>query len=108
MLAKISQPRNLQFHKLFFAMLSVALDMADVQATPEQWRAMVTCGAGWCDFVAGKDGLIAVPKSISFGALDETEFRRLYDDVIKFICANYLHGTTPQELDSQAQFMAFL
>jgi len=107
-LVKISQPRNLGFHKLFFAMLGVALGMADIEVNAEQWRAIVTVGAGWCTFVPGREGLIAVPKSISFGAMDETEFRRLYEAAIGFICVNYLHGTAPQELDDQAQFLAFL
>jgi len=107
-LVKISQPRNLGFHKLFFAMLKISLDMADIEINAEQWRAIVTVGAGWCTFVPGRQGLIAVPKSISFGAMDETEFHRLYEAAIGFICANYVFAATPRDLDAQARFLAFL
>ena len=104
----ISQPRNIRFHKKFFAMLHAALQMADLEVSAEQWRAMVTAGAGWCDFVPGRDGLIAVPRSIAFGSMDETEFAKLYEDCIRFICANYLPDTTPEALADAAEFVGFL
>lgn len=106
--AKLTQPRNPRFHRLFFAALKAGLDMADLELSMESWRAMVTCGAGHCDFVNGPKGLVAVPRSIAWATMDETEFHTLYNDVIGFICREYLHGTTPEELDEQAQFMAFL
>lgn len=107
-ICSIRQPRNLKFHRRFFAMLHAGLEMADTELGMEQWRALVTVGAGWCDFIEGKTGTIAIPRSISFARMDETEFTRLYDDCIRFICANYLNGTTPDELREAAAFLEFM
>ena len=90
LMCKISKPRNLKFHKLYFALLGVARDMADTDMNSEQFRAYVTAGAGWCDFIEGDSGMIAVPKSISFSAMDETEFKRLYNDSATFICQKFV------------------
>ena len=107
--AKLTKPRNARFHRLYFAMLKAGIDMADVTLNMEQWRALVICGAGHCDFTTSNAGtLVAVPKSIAWSSMDELSFQQLYQDSISYICQEYLHGTTPDELDSQAQFLAFM
>jgi len=103
-MAKISQPRNLRFHRKFFALLGVAIDMADTNMNDEQFRAYNTAGAGWCDFIPGHDGnLVAVPKSISFGKMDETTFNRLYQDVLTFIVRRW--KLDEQQLSRMVDFM---
>lgn len=87
--ARISQPRNLKFHKKYFQLLHVARDMADQDYTTEQFRALCIAGAGYCDFIQGRDGMIAVPRSMSFGAMDEITFNRLYQDTLTFICQRW-------------------
>ena len=102
--ARVYIPRNLKFHKKFFAMLKTSLDMADVEMNDEQWRTWVTVGAGWCDYQKHGDKAVAVPRSISFAAMDESEFERLYNDCLNFICANYV-DESPESLDQMLQFM---
>lgn len=89
--AKISQPRNLAFHRKFFALMKATLDMIDQEYNVTQWRTICLCGAGWCDFVPGPDGVLcAVPKSISFADMDQTEFELLYSNVLDYICREYV------------------
>jgi hypothetical protein len=89
--AVISQPRNPAFHNKFFALLGVARDMADTEYNANQFRAYVTVGAGYCEFITDDEGgVVALPKSISFGSMDETEFERLYQDVLTFICKTWV------------------
>jgi hypothetical protein len=107
-MATIKQARNPKFHRLYFAMLKASIDMAHTDYTMEQWRAIVTVGAGHCDFVEHDEKMIAIPNSISFGKMDETQFDKLYNDSVTFICSHYLHGTEPDELDREARFVAFL
>jgi len=85
-MAKLAQPRNIRFHRKFFALLGVARDMANTDFNEEQFRAFCIAGAGHCDFIPGHDGkLVAIPKSISFANMDETEFNRVYQNVLTFI-----------------------
>jgi hypothetical protein len=102
--ATISQPRNLKFHRKFFAMLHTAQHMADVNLNAEQWRKLVLTGAGYCTFHEIGSRMIAIPKSISFGSMDETEFAKLYSDCLDFICANYV-DERPESLDAMLSFM---
>lgn len=102
-MAKIYRPRNLAFHNKFFALLGVAREWADTEFTEKQFRAYVTAGAGYCDFIPGEDGMIAVPKSISFASMDETEFSRLYQDAITFICKKWV--LDQEQLNSIVEFM---
>jgi len=103
-MAKISQPRNIAFHRKFFALLAAARMMADTEYNAEQFRAYVTAGAGYCDFITDDEGgTVAIPKSISFGSMDETEFERLYQDTLTFICKTWV--LDEQQLDEIVRFM---
>jgi hypothetical protein len=102
----LTKSRNTKFHRLFFAMLKASLEMIDSNYNMEQWRAVVIAGAGHCDFVTLHDRLVAVPKSISFSNMDETEFGKVYNDAVGWICENYL--TDPETIKAQAQFLSFL
>lgn len=88
---KVTMPRNLEFHRKFFAMIRETFDLQDTFDNIEHWRAVCLTGAGHCDFVPGRNGeMVAIPKSIAFSKLDETEFTVLYDKVIDFIGRRYL------------------
>lgn len=101
-MAKVSQPRNIRFHRKYFALLGAALSLIDVDYTPEQFRALCTVGAGYCDFVEGESGLVAVPRSISFAQMDETTFERLYQDTLTFICKRWILDN--EQLDAIVRF----
>lgn len=102
--ARIYKPRNIKFHRLFFALLKTTLDMADVEMNLEQWRHIILTGSGHCDYFKYNDKTIAVPRSISFAAMDEAEFSVLYDNCLNFICANYIHDT-PEDINIILRFM---
>ena len=90
-MVKISQPRNIQFHRKYFALLGTARDLADTEYNAEQFRAYVTVGAGYCEFITDSDGgVVAIPKSVSFAAMSEDEFERLYQDTLNFICQTWV------------------
>ena len=89
LMAQLKQPRNIRFHRKYFALLGVARDMISEDYTAEQFRALCTVGAGHCDFIQGENGLVAIPKSISFASMDETTFENLYSDTLTFICEKW-------------------
>ena len=91
MMVKISQPRNLAFHRKFFALLGTGRSMADTEYNSEQFRAYVVVGAGYCEFITDQEGgTVAIPKSISFASMTDDEFERLYQDALTFICRTWV------------------
>ncbi|MEX3859660.1 DUF1367 family protein [Paraburkholderia sp. BR10923] len=87
-----SPPRSPVPHGIHFAMLRRLFEAQAVFSDPEALRAWATVGAGHADYVPGPDGvLIAVPRSISYDALEEPQFRAHHQRVVEF-----LH--TPQAL----------
>jgi hypothetical protein len=108
---KLSQPRNLAFHRKFFALLNIAYeawqpDLAhlgeQVHASRERFRKDLVILAGYYDSIYSLDGSIKLePKSISFARMDETEFSRLYSAVIDVVLQRVLRNHTKDELDAQ-------
>ena len=102
-MASIKQPRNIRFHRKYFALLGVARDMADTDLNAEQFRAYVTVGGGHCDYIESVGQVVAIPRSISFAAMDETEFERLYQDTLTFICGTW--ALESKQVDEIVRFM---
>ena len=83
--ADIKRPRNLQFHKKFFALLNIGHQNTKLNMNFEFYRAYVTMKAGYYNAYETERGMMVLPKSISFAAMDDSEFQRLYDAVINVV-----------------------
>jgi len=103
LMVRITRPRNLAFHRKYFALLGVSLQMIDDEYTPEQFRALCVAGAGYGEFLDSDRGMVFVPKSISFAAMDDTEFERLYQDTLTFICRKWV--LDENQLNQIVEFM---
>lgn len=80
------EPRSLPHHRMFFAQLHALFDQQEAFDDADKLRAWLTVGAGYCDFVPGRDGaMVALPQSIAFHRLDETEFAELHARVNDFL-----------------------
>lgn len=89
-MCKISQPRNLNFHRKGFAMLHAIYDLADTDLTFEQFRKVLVAKAGYGEFIEGKNSqMIFLPKSLAWGKMDETTFNRVYQDVLTVAIKEY-------------------
>lgn len=99
----MTQPRNIGFHRKYFAMLKVARDMCPENYNPEQFRMVAQAGAGYCEFIKSGDQLVAVPKSISFGRMDQLEFERLYNAVLNYCCERW--ALNNEQIDQLVDFM---
>lgn len=100
---KFWQPRNLQFHKKFFALLSVGFDyqktikgFTDI----EKWRKFVLYSIGWCDFWILPDGREVIEvKSISFKNCDDIVFTDLYQKTITYFIKEICPGKNAAEIN---------
>ena len=101
---KIYIPRNLKFHRKYFALLKTALDMSETEMNLEQFRWIVLTGIGHCDFVQFAGKTVPIPKSIDFASLDDAAFEQIYSNSLTFICANFVSGT-PESMNEILNFL---
>lgn len=94
-------PRSPKFHRMFFGMLGALFDQQEQFADVDQLRAWLTVGAGYCEFVPGPKGrMVALPKSIAWVAMDDSDFRDLVDAVWAFLRTEHAQHFLWPHLDS--------
>lgn len=83
-------PRNPKLHGLHFALLTAIYDAQEQFADPDQLRLWLQVGAGHAEFVPGPTGkMVALPKSISFKAVDDADFQEHHEKVKAFLRTPY-------------------
>lgn len=85
---EIKVARNLDFHRKYFALVAYAWEFLNEQETAkfkskENFRKYLEMAAGHCDIIYHPrlQEFVEVPKSISFGSIDNTAFSELYERV---------------------------
>ena len=77
---ELRKVRNPQFHRKFFALLQLVRDSTDAWPTTESLLAALKLEMGHADQYQARDGqVLMVPRSISFGSMDEIEFAEFYE-----------------------------
>ncbi len=75
--ARVWEPRNLKYHRLFFALLKLVVQNSDKWQNEEQLRHAFLIYIGKVQVVPGLDGNpVAVPDSMAFEKMDEETFDR--------------------------------
>lgn len=83
LLIDIRRPRNLKFHRKYWALIATVFDNQERYPTREHLHVAVKLAAGWFDSMVLEDGrLVYVPRSISFAAMDEDEFTKFYSEAV--------------------------
>lgn len=82
----IKKPRNILFHRKFFALLNLVFQNQEIYQHLEDLRHDLTIEAGFFESRPNLYGEeIKKPKSISFAAMDEYEFNDFYSAVLDTI-----------------------
>lgn len=98
----ITRPRNVKFHRLFFALLKLVYDAQSRYPTMDHLLDAIKIGIGHYDTLELPDGHVVVkPRSISFAKMDERGFRQFYDAVVKFVVTVIIPGADSAELEQQ-------
>lgn len=112
-LVRVTTPRNIKFHRKFFALLRVTL--ANLPEEVEQRMhissvdsllAAIKIDMGYYDTVKVAGRNVVRLKSISFGKMDGAAFERFYDLAVTDILNNYLQGTARNELLQEVELQA--
>ena len=95
---EIKVARNVDFHRKYFALVAYAWEFLNEKETAtfkskDNFRKYLEISAGHCDviFHPRLQEFVEIPKSISFGKMDNTAFSELYErvkDVIFSIVGN--------------------
>lgn len=100
------RPRNVKFHRLFFAMLRLISDNSNPHITEIEALYLAKVGAGcgqWID--TGKRELFA-PGSISFASMDQEAFDTFVKAAIPPLVARFMRGTAPDDVIREAMELA--
>lgn len=105
--AEIRQPRNLKFHRKYFALLRCAWEYLNEQQQSffkndlEVFRKSLEVTAGWCEplFDLEQQTWFHAPKSISFEKMKESEFETLYNNVRDILFQAILTNISKEEFE---------
>ncbi len=88
---KITQPRNIRFHRKFFALMNLVYDNQEHYTNIDHLRKDLVKASGYYTKRITIDGEeVAEAKSISFTKMTELEFSKLYSAVLDSI-EKYFH-----------------
>jgi len=100
----IKRPRNIAFHRKFFALMNVGHNNTRLDMPFESYRKYVTIKAGYYNTYATPKGVFVDAQSISFGSMDEDSFAELYSRALDVIIADI--GADQQLIEEMVlQFM---
>ena len=103
---RVSLPRNYRFHKKFFALVRLTFDNLPLPLV-ERWNVRsendmlrrFKRDLGYYSSTVNDLGEREIEyRSISFAAMDEQEFERLYDDCVNLVIHQYIPGINRQDL----------
>ena len=83
---EIKKPRNIGYHRKFFAMLNLCFDNQDVFNSLENFRKEMLKASGYFNsYVNHKNITVYEAKSISFSNMSQDEFQEVYEAVFMTI-----------------------
>ena len=98
-LADIVNPRNIGFHKKFFALINLGHKNTKLELPFESYRAYVLMKAGYVKTFTTPNGLMFLPDSISFANKTQDQFEEVYSRVIDVIIKDI--GVTSEEIEKE-------
>lgn len=93
------QPRNVQFHRKFFALMNMVFENQDRYEQFQYFLNEIKFRVGHADQQIIDGHVVFTPRSISFAAMDNTAFEAFYSRAIDVVLAHFMQGMTADELD---------
>lgn len=101
---EIKMPRNIKFHRKFFALINLVYQNQELYTNIEHLRKDLIIASGNYESRYNLDGFeVLEPKSISFSKMDEAEFSDLYSSVVDVIC-KYFHFDKEELITEVSQY----
>ncbi len=102
------RPRNANFHRLWWAMLSTAAAKSNPKMTAEELNFMAKAATQTGKWLKNpKTGIpMFMPGSISFASMDQRQFKHFVKVAAEALCERFLPGVVPDELLAEFQDLA--
>lgn len=98
-MVEVTRPRNLQMHRLYWAMCSKIGGAIDVDA--ENISDVLKLRTGHYVTVTTKTGPVHLPRSISFAAMDQASFREFFEKCCRVISTEWLPHMSAKQVQSE-------
>lgn len=100
-------PRSPRMHRFHFAVLGRFFESQERFDDSDEMRKWIEVGSGFCTFMPGPDGqIVAVPRSIAWEKLEESDFREHHAKVMDFLrsprCYRFLWPALSEEMSELA------
>ena len=102
---EIKRPRNLQMHRLFWALMQKVYENQETYDSPEEVAAAFKVATGHCEYVQTPRGLVGLPKSISFAKMDQSEFREFFNKALNYLTTVVIPGLNRADLEREVMEM---
>lgn len=105
LIGDFKKPRNILYHRKFFALLDIAYDAFEPYGMTqmknrERFRKDIIICAGFFDTIFDIDGnMVLEAKSMSFASMDNAEFAELYNAVVQTVIDKVLTNYTAEDVD---------
>ena len=94
---EVTNPRNIGFHKKFFALLNLGHENTSLEMPFETYRKYLTIKAGYFNAYQTPKGLFYEAQSISFSSMSQDQFEEVYSRVLDKIIEDI--GSTKEEVE---------
>jgi hypothetical protein len=103
---KITRPRNIQHHRLFFAMCNLVANNTDAVRDTDELVFRLKIATGHCRELMRDDGTVLYePQSISFASMSQDEFNDFYKKCVDIICTRLIPGMEREDLQNEVLAM---
>src|SRR5260221_3037632 len=105
---ELKRPRNIKFHRLYFALINLVWQNLDEERypTPSDLHAAIKIAAGLRTRIELPDGTLGfIPGSIAFHKMSEDDFSAFYNRVCDLISKHFLPGVKSQDLKHEVELM---
>lgn len=96
---EVKNPRNIMFHRKFFALLNIGHENTSLDMPFESYRRYMIIKAGYFNSYHTPKGIYYEPVSISFSSMSQDEFEELYSRILDKIIDDI--GSTKEEIEDQ-------
>ncbi len=100
---QISRPQNYKFRCKFFVMLKIVLDNQEQYKSVEDLLDIFKLAIGHARVIETPDGIVRLPKSISYPKMTAPEFDAFYNKAVDWMLSTVIPGLQRQHLDAEVE-----